>query len=131
MARLKDKDEVLTPEQLEYLVSGYNLDGDEPFESESEAAKAYFENKEYIMSLRGPRRDDDPSFYGVTYPHGSRPAAFWKYENHPSEMRFGDQLAYLKENNLLFLGEEADYLAEKKRREEIRALMTLDDETGN
>ncbi len=146
MAKLKDKRVKLDPDKIEWLLWGTNLDLESPFKSEGEEALCWKENKEYILSFRGPRsEEDDGTFYGAKFPHGYRPAAWWKFEHtaeegwrnprfvHPWDPtgEYADQFAYLKKKGLLFLGEEEAYLTEQKRREEIRALMTLDDETGN
>jgi len=125
----RKKTNTLTEGELQHLLIGWTLDGDQGFSSEEELREAYFKHRDYLMSL-----------IGIEFEYGKRPFAWWQFENLPEKKRIvkmyqstaygaeGDpalpieecDFSYLLRNNLLLPGEEEEY---RKHIEEMRGKM--------
>jgi hypothetical protein len=69
----------LTPAQLDYLTRGRSYFDNWPFKSEEDARRCWFENRDFILSLRDVPHQE---LNGAYFDSGTRPWAFWFFE-HP------------------------------------------------
>ena len=73
------KRETLTEDQVDNLLSGWNL-GPEAFKDEQERRAAWFAHRDPLMGYIG--KDAGPGFYSQHgLPWGTRPSGWWSYES--------------------------------------------------
>jgi len=157
--RKKDKDKKskskLTSLQIENLIFGYNFLCDDVFKTDKHRKNTWQRYKDYILlHYRDRRSDKDRTHLPLSYPSGSRPAAWWSFDNkhgmrrilpgnpEPVPMsdetfrgkwklikgdepgRYESQFDFLKRNGLLFDGEEEAYLKNLEKEAAIKEEMT-------
>jgi hypothetical protein len=132
----------LTPLMIENLIHGHNpLDGNEAFISEKHRKDTWKKHADYILSNYRDRESsqDDSTFLPLSYPSGSRPEAWWRYDNKHGmrkvisgdpkplspettrgkfrlldkfdpQLKYESQYKFLQRHNLLYPGEKEDHL---------------------
>ena len=112
----------LSPEELENLISGFNLlDGDDPAwaTDDAERRQIWETHKTFIMSLQGQPCKGESFAFGlghVYFEYGTRPEDFYRYtEGLEPRMQHESEADYLERLGLLNDAEKAALRNPKKK----------------